>query len=548
MDNMSIIDIHSDDFSYHNISRSQIVIDKYNGECKRIEIPEKISGQQVVEIGEKAFSNNLRLEHVQLPDSVIVIKDSAYLGCRNLKSISFGLGIKKICANAFAECESLQNVQIRSKLDYIGTNAFSLSGIENVEIESIKEWGEESFSLCSKLVAISVKATDKIPENCFLHDIYLRKVRIGNKPQIAKNAFKDCRSFSGIEYATWDFSNSSEEIKFENILNERKRLFFRIKVILKNEPRLESDVVMNKAKRLYEYIAEHSEMNKKVNSIMPDNVINSIMSGTLQTFPHEDLGITVDEKELVHYVDHAVLFKEISDEQYISVKGKLYLFSNKLEFYGGSERYEILLDNISAILEFDGNPNIIEVIMDNENLYMSVPNTEVLFRTLHIIECSANEEDAQCDNVEITLEKMIEGADLQSYIFYFEDVQHSQIKDDMERKISILIEKLHKLSIALEKYPDKVEGTHRFSSYYLPETLRLIFAYQQYLVAGVSKDKMDKVYNKVMEAIDTVIVAVERKVDSIYQVATMDTVAKANALQKIMGQDGYTKGNGTLKH
>ena len=59
---------------------------------------------------------------------------------------------------------------------------------------------------------------------------------------------------------------------------------------------------------------------------------------------------------------------------------------------------------------------------------------------------------------------------------------------------------------------------------------------------------MDKVYNKVMEAIDTVIVAVERKVDSIYQVATMDTVAKANALQKIMGQDGYTKGNGTLKH
>ena len=102
MDNMSIIDIHSDDFSYHNISRSQIVIDKYNGECKRIEIPEKISGQQVVEIGEKAFSNNLRLEHVQLPDSVIVIKDSAYLGCRNLKSISFGLGIKKICTNAFA--------------------------------------------------------------------------------------------------------------------------------------------------------------------------------------------------------------------------------------------------------------------------------------------------------------------------------------------------------------------------------------------------------------------------------------------------------------
>lgn len=35
---------------------------------------------------------------------------------------------------------------------------------------------------------------------------------------------------------------------------------------------------------------------------------------------------------------------------------------------------------------------------------------------------------------------------------------------------------------------------------------------------------------------------------SIYQVATMDTIAKANALQKIMGQDGYVKGEGPLKH
>ena len=51
-----------------------------------------------------------------------------------------------------------------------------------------------------------------------------------------------------------------------------------------------------------------------------------------------------------------------------------------------------------------------------------------------------------------------------------------------------------------------------------------------------------------MESIDTVITAMERKIDSIYQVATMDTIAKANALQKIMGQDGYVKGEGPLKH
>ena len=206
------------------------------------------------------------------------------------------------------------------------------------------------------------------------------------------------------------------------------------------------------------------------------------------------------------------------------------------------------MDDIAAIMEFEGSPIILEVLTNGENLYISTPNTEVLFKVLHTIESSKSEDDMKYMKIETTIEKIIEGADLDSYIFYFEDVQHSQISEDMEKQIGILIEKLHKLSTALEKYPDKVEGTHRFSNYYLPETLRLIFAHQQYLTAGVSKGQIDKVYIKVMESIDTVITAVERKIDSIYQVATMDTIAKANALQKIMGQDGYVKDEGTLKH
>ena len=50
MNRMDLNSKHSCDFSYHNITRSQISIDKYNGESKRINIPEKISGQEVVEI------------------------------------------------------------------------------------------------------------------------------------------------------------------------------------------------------------------------------------------------------------------------------------------------------------------------------------------------------------------------------------------------------------------------------------------------------------------------------------------------------------------
>ncbi len=421
---------------------------------------------------------------------------------------------------------------------------------EDIEdlIDKIRDLLEESFSLCSRLTSFSVKKIDRIPENCFSHDIYLESVRMECKAEIADSAFTDCRRLSDIEYGQWNFSDTEDIFISDVPMRKKERPFFRIKVILKNEPRLESEIVMEKAKRLYEYIAEHSVLQKEISSIIPDEIINSILNGSLPVLPHEDLGLTVDESELIHYVDHAVLYKEVGEGQYISVKGKLYLFSNKIGFYGGSDTHEILLDDIATVMEFEGSPTILEVLTNRENLYISTTNTDILFKALHTIESSKNEENMEYTKIETTIEKMIEGADLDSYIFYFEDVQHSQIKEDMEKQIGILIEKLHKLSAALEKYPDKVEGTHRFSTYYLPETLRLIFAYQQYLMAGVSKDKIDKVYDKVMESIDTVIVAVESKIDSIYQVATMDTVAKANALQKIMGQDGYTKGDGPLKH
>lgn len=123
---MDYNDTYAGAFSYHNITRSQISIDKYNGQSNRVEIPEKISGQEVIEIGEGAFWDNLILECVQLLDSVTAIKDNAYYGWRNLKIVHLGMGIKSIGDNTFAECESLQTIQVRSKLDYLGKNVLSL--------------------------------------------------------------------------------------------------------------------------------------------------------------------------------------------------------------------------------------------------------------------------------------------------------------------------------------------------------------------------------------------------------------------------------------
>ena len=44
------------------------------------------------------------------------------------------------------------------------------------------------------------------------------------------------------------------------------------------------------------------------------------------------------------------------------------------------------MDDIAAIMEFEGSPIILEVLTNGENLYISTPNTEVLFKVLHTID------------------------------------------------------------------------------------------------------------------------------------------------------------------
>ncbi len=179
------------------------------------------------------------------------------------------------------------------------------------------------------------------------------------KTEVADSAFADCRRLSDIEYGQWDFSDT-EDIYISDVpMRKTRRPFFRIKVILKNEPRLESEIVMEKAKRLYEYIAEHSDLQKEISNILPDDIISNILNGSLPVFPHEDLGIIVDENELIHYMNHAVLYKEVGDGQYIITNS----FEN-LSLRGNID------NNSESSLEEAGKAN------DNNDLNVQEDNTE----------------------------------------------------------------------------------------------------------------------------------------------------------------------------
>ena len=98
--------------------------EEFEGE---MEIPSRLDGVPVVEIGEGAFSGRDSLSSVVIPDSVEVVGEEAFAECSELKELHLGAGIKKIEKGAFRDCSSLRRVVLPSTLEALARGAFDES-------------------------------------------------------------------------------------------------------------------------------------------------------------------------------------------------------------------------------------------------------------------------------------------------------------------------------------------------------------------------------------------------------------------------------------
>ena len=73
-----------------------------------------------------------QLEHIEISDSVDIIRENAFFKCRNLKEIRLPDGVTVLDDMAFRKCEKLQNVFIPSSVSRIGYAVFS--GCEKVRV------------------------------------------------------------------------------------------------------------------------------------------------------------------------------------------------------------------------------------------------------------------------------------------------------------------------------------------------------------------------------------------------------------------------------
>ena len=152
-----------------------------------------MSRLNVTKIGAYAFENFTSLETIVIPKTVTSIGKNAFIGCTNLKYVTFEDCDENITIdnNAFNGCP-LKSVYIgRNIINFSGSNYLnflkSKSTLEEVTIsEKIKVINDIPFEGCTRLTKVTFKSTSESlilvgDAELFFKDCPLRNVYIGRK-------------------------------------------------------------------------------------------------------------------------------------------------------------------------------------------------------------------------------------------------------------------------------------------------------------------------------------------------------------------------------
>lgn len=100
------------DYTYTVVWDEYIEIQKYNGKDENVVVPEKIEGKEVLWIGDASFVGNTTIKSVKLPDTVVSIGNYAFSACTNLKKAEIGSGVTSIGECAFERCKNLRTINL----------------------------------------------------------------------------------------------------------------------------------------------------------------------------------------------------------------------------------------------------------------------------------------------------------------------------------------------------------------------------------------------------------------------------------------------------
>lgn len=165
--------------------------------------------EDIIGIGESAFRETA-IKKLVLPSTAITVNDNAFAYCRQLEEAFLNEKLDYIGCQAFMNTVSLSKISIPDKVEYIGSECFSHSGIKNIKLskndnftvihnktffdcpnleevvlpDSIFQIGSGAFACCKSLQRINLDKIKLLCDNAFaktaLEKITLTARKIGS--------------------------------------------------------------------------------------------------------------------------------------------------------------------------------------------------------------------------------------------------------------------------------------------------------------------------------------------------------------------------------
>lgn len=140
---------------------------------EELAIPEKYKGLPVTVIADGAFDGNKSIKSVFIPESIEVVRKSAFANCENLTSITFAGESTTLGEKVFFNCKKLQDVKLPYGLTIISKELFNdCSMLAEIELpSSLIELGDAAFGGCISLKSIVLPSSlrvmgEKVFANC----------------------------------------------------------------------------------------------------------------------------------------------------------------------------------------------------------------------------------------------------------------------------------------------------------------------------------------------------------------------------------------------
>ena len=178
-----------------------------NGNCKikHVIIPD--NDTRSVEVGGQAFGQSL--ESIKLgkvdKNGNSQLLQHAFLDCKSLTTVDFGIGWKEVGRQAFYGCSALKDVILPEGIEYIRDGAFSGAAIEAIHLPNTLKVIEKNAFVCEKLKTITIPASvEKIEAHAFQNNKALTDVYV-----LGKNTKAENQAFYEQASASFNYTNPS---------------------------------------------------------------------------------------------------------------------------------------------------------------------------------------------------------------------------------------------------------------------------------------------------------------------------------------------------